>query len=101
MDAGFESTKIIKPTIGDRKLLLILAALPDAISAAAENLTPNVICDYAYNLAQEFNRFYNDCHIMREEDILQRGSWLSIAKLSLLTMEASLEILGISMPERM
>ncbi len=100
-DAGFAEGPITGIGEPERKLLLILASLTDAINAAAENLAPNFLCDYAYSLAQEFNRFYNDCHIMREENVERRSSWLSIAKLSLLTMESALDILGISMPDRM
>ena len=100
-EAGIALGTIIEPSDAERPLLLALAALPDVLETAAENLAPNILCDYAYTLAQEFNRFYRECHILREEDAAKRGSWLAISVLCLRTVETVLSILGIGIPERM
>jgi len=62
---------------------------------------PNELCDYVFDLAQQFSRFYQSCHILSETDEAKRGSWLSLCGLTLRTLEQALDILGIEVPERM
>ncbi len=95
-----EST-ILPPTDIERKLMLMLSKLPDVLVNAAESYAPNYLCDFAYNLAQEFNRFYKDCHILREENKEKQGSWLALSHLCLKEFELLLGLLGIEIPDRM
>jgi arginyl-tRNA synthetase len=92
---------ILPPTDQDRDLMLLLTQLPEAIQAAYLSYAPNHLCDFAYNLAQGFNHFYNRCHILHEADPARRGSWLALARLSLAELELLLSLLGIEIPERM
>jgi arginyl-tRNA synthetase len=94
--------EIISPC-GDaeRNLMLALCRLPDAISLASGSLLPSILCDWAYSMAQEFNRFYRDCHILKEQNKSRQASWLSLVKLSLDEVTLLLGILGIEIPERM
>jgi arginyl-tRNA synthetase len=48
-----------------------------------------------------FNRFYEECHILSEPDLELRASWLGIAQLTQRTLDTSLDLLGIDVPDRM
>ncbi|MBS0273428.1 MAG: arginine--tRNA ligase [Proteobacteria bacterium] len=85
----------------DRALILQLLALPNAMSAAEEKRAPNILCDYAFNLAQEFSRFYSTHHILSETDATLRATWLGLCGLTLATMTKVLDLLGIEIPPRM
>jgi arginyl-tRNA synthetase len=85
----------------DRRLALLLTAMPDYIDAALRNYSPHHICEYAYKLAQEFSSFYSSCHILSEEDEKLKASRLSLCALTNNQLSLVLSLLGISVPERM
>jgi arginyl-tRNA synthetase len=85
----------------ERALILQLLALGDAMEGAAEKRAPNILCDYAFTLAQFFSRFYSEHHILSESDQDLRAARLGLCKLTLDMMTKVLDLLGISIPERM
>lgn len=85
----------------DRTLALLLAELPDHFENALSNLTPHVLCDYAYKLAQEFSRFYSNCHILSENNDAIRQTRLALCALTYTQLELTLDLLGIQIPDRM
>ena len=52
----------------ERKLVLQLLPLGDAMAAAEDKRAPNMLCEYAFTLAQEFSRFYAAHHVLSETD---------------------------------
>lgn len=100
-EQGDRPGTILAPAPGERDLLLMLGHLPDAIAAAYDELAPNKIADFAFNLAQSFSSFYANFHVLSETDAALRRSRLAIAELVLKQLELSLETLGIATPERM
>jgi arginyl-tRNA synthetase len=98
---GDRPGKILPPEPGERDLALALGALPDAIQAAYDERAPNKIADYAYGLAQTFSTYYNQFHILSEQNDALRRSRLGLAALTLRALEQSLALLGIEVPERM
>jgi arginyl-tRNA synthetase len=102
-ESGLSAQNAITAPRGDaeRGLMLALCRLPDVISQAEKNLLPSLLCDWAYSAAQEFNRFYRDCRILKEPDKATQASWLSLVKLSLDELTLVLGILGMEIPERM
>lgn len=85
----------------DRELMLVLNQLPDAVESAYEERLPSHLCEFAYELAQTFNRFYNRCHILTEPNPAVQASWLALSRLTLAELELLLSLLGIEIPERM
>ncbi|HUM71079.1 MAG TPA: DALR anticodon-binding domain-containing protein, partial [Chloroflexota bacterium] len=85
----------------ERTVMLLLTGLPDALQLAYDTRMPNHLADYVYALSNEFNRFYNTCHILREEDTAVQASWLALTHLFRRVMELVLHLLGIEIPERM
>ena len=85
----------------ERDLILSLVRFPDIIDRAVEFRAPNHIAEYAYDLATDFNRFYEACHILNEPDAARQASWLGLVALTLRTQQTLLDLLAIGVPERM
>lgn len=85
----------------DWALGLVLADFPDAFDAALRHDSPHHLCDYAWRLAQQFSSFYAACPILPEPDESLRASRLALSALTCRTMEKTLDLLGIGVPERM
>jgi arginyl-tRNA synthetase len=85
----------------ERELMLEMLRMPDQLYLAYHKRMPNYICDYAYDVAYAFNRFYLQCHILSEKDEKLRASWLGLSDLCLYELEKLLCLLGIDIPERM
>lgn len=85
----------------EHALALKLAELPDAVARAYDRRAPNALCDYVYELAQTFSRFYTEHHILSETDEALRASRLTLCRLTLRVLERVLDLLGIDVPERM
>ena len=98
---GMSATAPVIRSPEERKLILALLALPDALSGAEAKRAPNILCDYVFTLAQEFSRFYSGHHILSETDAGLRGARLGLCRLTLDVLELVLGILGIEIPQRM
>lgn len=85
----------------ERALILKLLALPDALAAAEDKRAPNILCDYAFTLAQAFSRFYAAHHILSEPDAALRGARLGLCALTVAALGKVLDILGIEIPQKM
>lgn len=85
----------------DRALMLLLGQLPDAVWKSYDERAPNHLCEYAFQLATAFNAFYHHHHILREPDLARQGAWLGLALLTAAALERLLELLGMTVPERM
>jgi arginyl-tRNA synthetase len=85
----------------ERRLLLQLLTLPEAMIGAEARRAPNVLCDYAFALAQEFSRFYTAHHILSETDTALRAARLGLCDLTLRVLVKVLDLLGIEVPARM
>jgi len=75
--------------------------LPDVFEVALQNYAPHHLCDYAFRLAQQFSSFYASCHILSEGDQALRASRLLLCALTVRQLTLVLDLLGISIPERM
>jgi arginyl-tRNA synthetase len=99
--AGLGSGAIIAPTVEqERVLMLRLVRLREVVYRAANLRAPNVIAEYAYEVATDFSRFYEHCHILREEDPQRQSSW-ALVSVTLDILTTLLDLLGIEVPERM
>jgi arginyl-tRNA synthetase len=85
----------------ERALILQLLAVSDAMTGAEEKRAPNMLCDYAFGLAQAFSRFYSEHHVLSEADPALRAARLGLCSLTLAVLSRVLDLLGIAVPERM
>jgi arginyl-tRNA synthetase len=100
-DENFARASALIRSSEERRLLLLLLALPDAMAVAETRRAPNVLCDYAFSLAQEFSRFYTAHHILSEIDAELRAARLGLCELTLRVLVKGLDLLGIEVPKRM
>ncbi|MCH5273500.1 MAG: arginine--tRNA ligase [Lachnospiraceae bacterium] len=82
-------------------LMLLAARFNDVIEHAYEETAPHKICQYIYELADAFNRFYHNNKIITEPDEMKRGEWISLITLVLHLLEICIDLLGFSAPDRM
>ena len=85
----------------ERRLILQLLSLGDMLAGAEDKRAPNMLCEYAFELAQNFSRFYNEHHVLSEPDSGLRGARLGLCALVLAALTRVLDLLGIEVPERM
>ena len=70
------------------------------LEAVGEEYRPNFLCNYLYELAGHFTRFYENCPVLRSEEP-QRGSRLALCELTARVLKQGLEVLGIEVLEQM
>ena len=96
------SSGILKITCeADRALALELTKLPQVMAHVHSKKTPHLLCEYLFNLSQAFSSFYQRCNIVRQEDPIIQAGWLGLVSLCLKSLTLGLDLLGISVPERM
>lgn len=78
-----------------------LADYPNVVKAAAENFAPSIVAAYAYELAKQYNGYYHDHSILREEDAAVRAMRLRLSEQVARVIRLSMRLLGIDVPERM
>ena len=100
-EQGFQTSPPVVRSEEERRLALQLLSLPETFLSAEEKRAPNVLCDYVFTLAQNFSRFYTEHHILSETDADLRAARLGLCALTLWTIGCVLDVLGISVPERM
>ena len=85
----------------EQNLVKLIAKLPAVVKEAGDNYSPALIGNYAYELAKEFNQFYHDYSILKEENEKVRNLRLLLARQCSVAIENAMGMLGIEMPERM
>lgn len=83
------------------ELIKLLNIYPDKIREAGLAKSPAVIANFCYDLAKEFNQYYHDYSILREENEASRSQRLALAFTVARVLVHGMDILGIKLPERM
>ena len=89
------------PTDTEKEIILLLMEKNNILHKAYNNKDLSSIADYIYNLTSLYSRFYEENHILTEENEKLRESWLTLTKLVKETNEELLDILAIEVPEKM
>ncbi|MDE6408754.1 MAG: arginine--tRNA ligase [Muribaculaceae bacterium] len=100
-DFNPEATPKAEPNQKECTLVQKVADFPSVVAEAGRNYSPAVIANYAYDLAKEYNQFYHDYSILREENKEVRNLRLLISYVVARTLKSAMALLGIEMPERM
>lgn len=100
---GFQASDKIGMPHSDveRSLLLKLSRFNETVEFSFVNHSPNRICDYIYDLANTFNKFYHDTKIISETEFEKKSSWINLITLTMNVLETCLDLLGIEAPEKM
>ena len=83
------------------RLVKLLNGYPQKVAESAAALSPALIANYAYELAKEFNQYYHDTPILREEDAGLLKMRLVLISTLAAVLEKATDILGFSLPDRM
>jgi len=83
------------------ELLKSILNFESILIKSTHNNTPHVICEYTYKLTKVFSSFYNNIHILSEEDIDTKILRLQLVSKFAETIKKSFSILWIDMPEKM
>ena len=71
------------------------------VKQAGTDYNPSILANYAYDLVKEYNQFYHDFSILREEDEARKVFRLVLSKNVSKVIKLSMGLLGIEVPERM
>ncbi len=82
-------------------LLILLYQFPQTVKQAAREFSPSVMANYLFEVAREFNQFYHELSILKEEDAGKRNFRLLLSALTSQVIKNGMDLLGIEVPEKM
>jgi len=82
-------------------LIQLLADYPSVVKQAGEEFSPAIIANYTYDLVKEYNQFYHDFSILREENTALKNFRLVLSVTVAKVIQNGMYLLGIDVPERM
>lgn len=85
----------------EKEVLNCLFSFPSVVRQAGETYSPSLIANFAFDLAKNFNAFYQDTPILRENDETKRNMRLRLSYFTGATIKTAMHLLGIDVPERM
>lgn len=102
-EQGFAASAYAAVVPNDKEIALIqtLADFPATVQEAGRTYSPALIANYTYELVKQYNQFYHDYSILREEDVAVRSLRLALCATVARTVRLAMGLLGISVPERM
>lgn len=104
-EAGIDYTslKIKELKLSDKENYLIqtLTEYPSVVKQAGDEFSPALIANYIYDLVKEYNQFYHDFSILREENEALKVFRLVLSESVASVIKTGMGLLGIEVPERM
>ncbi len=90
-------------SLAEREISLIqkLQDFQTTVRQAGQDYNPSCIANYCYELASEYNRFYHDFSVLREEDARKRQFRIALSAAVGQVIKNGMGLLGIEVPERM
>ena len=95
LDTGLELS------LKEEGLIQMLSEFPSVIAQAGSDYNPSVIANYVYELVKEYNQFYHDFSILREENEELKKFRLMLSQNVGKVISTGMGLLGIEVPERM
>ncbi|MGK7390383.1 MAG: arginine--tRNA ligase [Candidatus Cyclobacteriaceae bacterium M2_1C_046] len=95
----FRAVKSLQPE--EREIVYILSQYPIKVMHAAEEYSPAIIAQYVYDLAKEFNGFYQKIPIFNEDDEDILNFRIAMSEAVAVVIDRAMCLLGIEVPERM
>lgn len=91
--------KELKPQ--EIELVRLLSDFPRIVEQAAREMKINIICNYAYDVANAFSTFYNSCPVLKAETDEQKDFRLGLVSATKIVLRNALGILGMDAIEKM
>ena len=100
--AADRAVDLLPPTdASERQLYLMLTRYNEFMQSAYEDLAPHRVCSFIFEVANRFNKFYQDTHILNNEDAAVKRSYIAFILLAKEILEQAIWTLGFDAPERM
>jgi len=104
-DLGFAVNKSVGENIEineiEKSIIKQIVNYNNIVSDAANELNPSIIANYIYMLAKDYNLFYHDYSILKEENEEKRNFKLLLSDITATKIKNCMSLLGIDVPERM
>lgn len=104
-DQGINLPEALHTTLSlsekEEGLVQLVSEFAGVIEQAGSEFNVSLVGNYVYELAKEFNQFYHDYSILREENTALRDFRLLLSKNIALTIKKGMKLFGIEVPERM
>ena len=102
-EKGLNSTDRTSEELNAKEIRLVklLNQYPSTVAEAGAGFAPSVIANYCYDLAKEFNQYYHDVPILKEENTDVLKTRLLLIRVVSEVLSKAMGILGIQLPERM
>lgn len=100
-DLAIRDSEIVLVEAAERALAAKLLQFPATAVSVAESLEPHRLCNYLYELAAGYHKFYEACPVLTAGDEKTRNSRLALSDLTARVIRRGLELLGISIVEQM
>ena len=82
-------------------LIQMVADFAAIVKQAGEDYSPSIIANYTYDLVKEYNQFYHDFSILREENEAVKVFRLALSENVAKVVRLGMGLLGIEVPDRM
>ena len=82
-------------------LIQLLTGFPAVVKQSGDEFSPALIANYIYDLVKEYNQFYHDFSILREENVALKQFRLVLSASIAKVIKSGMALLGIEVPERM
>ena len=104
-DAGIRLPEKLSPAVGlsvkEEEIVQHIADFAAVVRQAGTEYQPAAVANYCYELVKEYNQFYHDYSVLREEDEAKRQFRLVLSANVAKVIRLGMSLLGIEMPERM
>jgi len=99
----FSSLNDNQPDISEKEsyLIQLLTGFPAVVREAGEEFSPALIANYIYELVKEYNQFYHDFPMLKEENPNLKQFRLVLSESIATVIKTGMRLLGIDVPERM
>ena len=91
----------VELSVKEEALVQHVEDFANVVRQAGQEYSPSSVAAYCYDLVKEYNQFYHDFSILREEDAKKRAFRLVLSKNVAKVVRLGMSLLGIEMPERM
>ena len=85
----------------EKELIKLQYDFAKILEEAAHTLNPAVVANYSYDLTKSFNQFYNECPVLKEENLAIKELRIKLVETTARIIKNGMLCLGIDVPERM
>ena len=102
-EAGIDYNSDYSIEPGEKEVAIIqkIADFAQVVAEAGKSYSPALVANYVYDLAKEYNQFYHDYSILREENAQVRNFRLKLSEVTGDIIRRATGLLGMEVPERM